>query len=136
MLRQGSSGLSELLQGGPLFRPEERVARARFLEAKMLSSIFQCIFCFREGVQKLIVYFAILDIQKLHLNPMDKKRRRSIVALLLVLTIGNYFRIHGNEEVRPILFLSIFLIGAWSGILISDFVELFRSKKSDKDKMI
>ena len=67
---------------------------------------------------------------------MDNKRRRGVLALLLVLSIGNYFRIHNQDNFRPVHFLSIFIIGALSGILISDLVTLFRTKKGDKDKMI
>jgi len=49
-----------------------------------------------------------------------KNRRRVVIAVMLMISIGNYFRIHGNEEVRPILFLSIFVIGALTGLLIAN----------------
>ena len=67
---------------------------------------------------------------------MDKKRRRSILALLLVLSIGNYFRIEGHENVRVILFLSVFMIGAFAGLLIADLIKLFKEKKGDQDRLI
>lgn len=67
---------------------------------------------------------------------MDKKRRRSILALLLVLSIGNYFRIEGHENVRTILFLSVFMIGAFAGVLIADLIKLFKEKKGDQDRLI
>ena len=67
---------------------------------------------------------------------MDKKRRRSVLALLLVLSIGNYFRIEGHENVRTILFLSVFMIGAFAGVLIADLIKLFKEKKGDQDRMI
>lgn len=67
---------------------------------------------------------------------MDKKRRRAIVALFLILSIGNFFRLEGHETIRLVLFLTIFAIGILSGVLISDLSHLFRSKKEDKDKMV
>lgn len=42
----------------------------------------------------------------------------------------------GHETIRPVLFLSIFAIGIFSGILLGDVAHLFRSRKTDKDKMI
>lgn len=67
---------------------------------------------------------------------MDKKRIRSIVALFLVLSIGNFFRIEGHEQVRTVLFLTILCIGVFTGILISDLAHLFRTRKEDKNKMV
>jgi hypothetical protein len=43
-----------------------------------------------------------------------------------MLSIGNYFRIHGNENIRAIQFLSIFVIGMLSGLLIRDLFTKFR----------
>jgi hypothetical protein len=67
---------------------------------------------------------------------MDKKRRRSVLALLLVLSIGNYFRIRGQESISAVQFISVFVIGALAGILVSDLVALFRTRKGDADKMV
>ncbi|WP_317899925.1 hypothetical protein [Aurantibacillus circumpalustris] len=67
---------------------------------------------------------------------MDKKRRRGIVALFLVLSIGSFLRIDGYEEVRPLIFISIFGIGLTAGILLSDLGHLLRSRKGDKDKLV
>ncbi|MEP7107214.1 MAG: hypothetical protein ABI760_04515 [Ferruginibacter sp.] len=58
-----------------------------------------------------------------------EKKRRVIIAVLLMLTIGNYTRLHGNENVRVIQFLLIFLIGALSALLINEFVALFRARR-------
>jgi hypothetical protein len=59
---------------------------------------------------------------------MEKKRRVAI-AVMLLLSIGNYGRLSGNENVRTIQFLSIFVIGVFSGLLIREIVTLFRAKK-------
>ncbi len=67
---------------------------------------------------------------------MDKKRRRAVIALLLILSIGNFMRIEGHEMVRPVLFLSVFAIGILSGMLLADVGHLFRSRKADKDKVL
>jgi hypothetical protein len=58
-----------------------------------------------------------------------EKRRRIIIAVMLMLSIGNFARIKGNENIRPIQFLSIFIIGVLSGLLINEFVTLFRAKR-------
>ncbi|MBL7934172.1 MAG: hypothetical protein JNL60_19870 [Bacteroidia bacterium] len=60
---------------------------------------------------------------------MVNKRRRVIIVILLVLSLGNYFRIHHND-VRMIEFLSIFLMGALTGILLIDIVQ---SRRKDKE---
>lgn len=67
---------------------------------------------------------------------MDKKRIRGIVALFLVLSIGNFLRLEGHEQVRPILFITILAIGLLAGVLISDLAHLYRTRKDDKNKMV
>ncbi|MBA4140224.1 MAG: hypothetical protein H0X70_06910 [Segetibacter sp.] len=44
-----------------------------------------------------------------------EKRRRIIIAVMLMLSVINYSRLKGNENIRLIQFLSIFVIGALSG---------------------
>jgi len=58
-----------------------------------------------------------------------EKRRKIIIAVMLMLTIGNYTRLKGNENIRVIQFLSIFLSGALSALLINEFVILFKAKR-------
>jgi hypothetical protein len=58
-----------------------------------------------------------------------KNRRRILIAVLLMISIGNYFRIAGNENIRTIQFLSIFAIGALSGLLLNEFITLFKGKR-------
>ena len=58
-----------------------------------------------------------------------EKKRRIIIAVLLMLTVGNYTRLAGNENVRVIQFVSIFIIGALTALLIKEFVTLFKAKR-------
>lgn len=57
-----------------------------------------------------------------------EKKRRILLAFLLFISVGNYFRIVGNENVRTIQFLSIFAIGALSALLIIEMATLFKNK--------
>jgi hypothetical protein len=59
-----------------------------------------------------------------------EKRRRIIIVVLLMLSIGNFTRLAGNENIRAIQFISIFFIGALSALLINEFVMLFKAKRS------
>jgi hypothetical protein len=58
-----------------------------------------------------------------------EKRRRLIIAVLLVLTLVNYTRLTGSENIRTVAFISIFAIGALSALLINEFVNLFKAKR-------
>jgi hypothetical protein len=58
-----------------------------------------------------------------------EKRRRIILAVLLIISIGNYTRILGTENIRLIQFISIFVIGALSALLLNEFVTLFKAKR-------
>lgn len=59
---------------------------------------------------------------------MEKKRRITI-AILLLLSIGNYSTLTNNENIRPIQFISIFIIGALTALLVNEFVTLFKAKR-------
>jgi hypothetical protein len=52
------------------------------------------------------------------------KRNNPLVfsSILLMLAIGSYFRISGNENIRTIQFLSIFAIGMLSGVIIRELI--------------
>ncbi len=58
-----------------------------------------------------------------------EKKRRIIIAVLLMLTIVNFTKLTGNENIRAIQFVSIFAIGALSGLLINEFIILFKAKR-------
>ena len=57
-----------------------------------------------------------------------KKRAISVIAVLLIISIGNYFRIISDGSVRTVEFLSIFAIGALSGILLTQIITAVRDK--------
>lgn len=58
-----------------------------------------------------------------------KNRRKILMAVLLMISVGNYFRLEGNENIRAIQFISIFVIGALSGLLLNEFITLFKGKR-------
>ena len=58
-----------------------------------------------------------------------EKKRRTILAIILLLSIGNFSRLTNNENIRPIQFISIFVIGAMTALLINEFVILFKAKR-------
>ncbi len=51
---------------------------------------------------------------------MENNKRRILLAVLLMISVGNYFRIVGSENVRNVQFLSIFGIGAITTLLIKE----------------
>jgi hypothetical protein len=57
-----------------------------------------------------------------------KNRRSVILAVSLMLAVGNYSRIAGNENIRTVEFLSIFAIGALSSLLLREIITLFNKK--------
>jgi hypothetical protein len=60
-----------------------------------------------------------------------ENKRRILIAVLLLISIVNYSRIIGNENIRLIQFISIFVIGALSSLLIREIALLLRSKKEE-----
>jgi len=58
-----------------------------------------------------------------------KKRAISVTAFLLVISIGNYSRIIADGSVRTVEFLSIFAIGALSGVLLTQIIAAVRDEK-------
>lgn len=59
---------------------------------------------------------------------MKQKRSLVFTSIILMLSIGNYFRINGNENIRPIQFVSIFVIGLLAGLLIREIVAISRRR--------
>ncbi len=58
------------------------------------------------------------------------KKRRIIIAILLSISIGNYSRLVGNENIRAIQFISIFVMGALAALLLNELVTLFNAKRN------
>jgi len=48
-----------------------------------------------------------------------KNRLLPITAILLIISIGTYFQIVSNGSIRTVEFLSIFAIGAFAGVLLT-----------------
>jgi hypothetical protein len=59
---------------------------------------------------------------------MDKKKL-IIIGILLSISILNYTRLEGSENIKNIHFLTIFTIGVLSGLLIYGIVNYFKNKK-------
>ncbi len=59
---------------------------------------------------------------------MNTQRRRILLAVMLMISVGNYFRIVGNENVRTVQFLSIFVIGALTALLVRNLADEFMNK--------
>lgn len=60
-----------------------------------------------------------------------RKPRLIVIAVILLITVVNYSRITGIENIRTIQFLYIFVMGALSSLLISEFVVLFKSRRKE-----
>lgn len=58
------------------------------------------------------------------------KNKRLLLGVLLVISIGNYTRIVGSENVRTVQFLSIFAIGALTALLIHEIAMHYKSNSS------
>ena len=57
-----------------------------------------------------------------------ENRRSIILAVSLILAVTNYSRMAGNENIRAVQFLSIFAIGAISGLLLQQIIARFKEK--------
>ena len=52
----------------------------------------------------------------------------TITAILLITSIGNYFSIISDGSIRTVEFLSIFAIGALTGVLITLVIKMIKNK--------
>ncbi|QBN18185.1 hypothetical protein [Flavobacterium nackdongense] len=59
---------------------------------------------------------------------MDTKKRTLVIAILLIISIGNYSRIIDNGTIRTVEFLSIFVIGALTALLIREIATILKGK--------
>jgi hypothetical protein len=57
---------------------------------------------------------------------MEKNRRIIILAVMLMLTVVNFGRMVGSESIRTVEFLSIFVMGALSSLLIHELIIKFK----------
>jgi len=61
---------------------------------------------------------------------MKSNQRRIIFAVLFILSVGNFSRIQGNENIRTIQFLSIFSMGMLFGLLLKEIIDAIRNKQA------
>lgn len=52
-----------------------------------------------------------------------KNRTIIITSVLLIISIGNYFRIISEGSIRTVEFLSIFAIGVLAGVLATQIIK-------------
>lgn len=60
---------------------------------------------------------------------MHHTKRGLFAAVMLIISIGNYTRLDGAENVRAVVFLQIFAIGAFSAIVIREVLSRFKNKE-------
>lgn len=58
-----------------------------------------------------------------------EKKRLVIIAVLLMISVGNFARLTNNDNIRAIQFVSIFVIGALSALLLNEIFAIFKTKK-------
>lgn len=58
-----------------------------------------------------------------------KNRKIGIIAILLIISIGNYFRIISDGNIRTVEFLSILAIGILTGVLLTQVFKILFDKK-------
>ena len=63
---------------------------------------------------------------------MKSKRRIIIFAFLFIISIANFNRIQGNENIRNIQFVSIFMMGLFAGLLVMEIINAIKNKQADK----
>lgn len=59
---------------------------------------------------------------------MDTKKKAAVIALMVIIAIGNYSRIINHNTIRTVEFLSIFAIGALTAVLIRAIATIIKDK--------
>jgi len=62
---------------------------------------------------------------------MEKRKRRILLAVLLLLSVVNYSRISANSTFRTVEFISVLAIGILTGLLIRELFESVAKKKEE-----
>lgn len=57
-----------------------------------------------------------------------KKGGIFITAILLLVSIGNYYRIKPDENIRSVVFISIFAIGVIAGVLLVQIIKKLKGE--------
>lgn len=82
----------------------------------------------RTKILSIFLYIYVKNsLNRKTLNLIDTRKRRIVIAVMLMISIGNYARLI-NNNIRPIQFLSIFVIGALSALLIRSIADEYRNK--------
>jgi hypothetical protein len=63
-----------------------------------------------------------------------KNQRLAGILILLLLSMANFNRQAGNENIKAVQFLSIFAIGILAGLLLSELRLMLRNKKDNSSK--
>lgn len=63
---------------------------------------------------------------------MNTRKRPVIIACLLIISVGNYIAKNYSDDIRPIQFVMIFVIGALSAMLIRELIGFIRNARNDK----
>lgn len=63
-----------------------------------------------------------------------KNRKIIILSVLLALSVGNFFRTNNTTTIRTVDFLSIFAIGAITGLLIHEIAATVSNKDKSQEK--
>ena len=58
-----------------------------------------------------------------------ENKRWIIIAVILTISVINYSHLRGNENIRTVQFLSIFVIGALFALLLNEFITFFKGKR-------
>lgn len=58
-----------------------------------------------------------------------KNRAIVMTTILLIISLGNYFRIISDGSIRTVEFISILAIGALTGILITQIIKAIKDNK-------
>lgn len=67
---------------------------------------------------------------------MKNSKFIAITTLLLIISIGNYFRIVSDGTIRTVEFLSILVIGVFAGLLISQLLVGFKEKNKSNHRVM
>ena len=59
---------------------------------------------------------------------MKQNKPLALIAVLLVISIVNYSRLSGNENIRTVQFLSILAISMLTGILLRGIIGKFKGR--------
>lgn len=57
---------------------------------------------------------------------MESRRKRIILVLLFIIAIGNYSR--NTSEVKAVVFLSIFALGAITALLVREIIIALKNR--------